>query len=148
MDHGHHRTERKNICILWTTAACIVNYSAQGNRKSLCAAENTNCTAVVPQTSHTFVCLVGMCVCVCVSSSLNVKRVEPWPACHLGGTDSFPVKSMWDLRWTKWHWDRNFWVYWCNSSVWFHQHFIPTYTHRRFTIQTNDSAIYKTLRTL
>jgi hypothetical protein len=28
------------------------------------------------------------------------------PASHRGGPGSIPGRSMWDLWWTKWHWDR------------------------------------------
>jgi hypothetical protein len=30
------------------------------------------------------------------------------PASHRGGPGSIPGQSMWDLWWTKWHWDRFF----------------------------------------
>ena len=51
-----------------------------------------------------------MCVYVYVSFRLR-------PCCysrghsqtsHSGGPRSNPPQSMWDLRWTKWHWDRFF----------------------------------------
>jgi len=47
-----------------------------------------------------------MCVLM-LYSGLNCQS----PACHRQGTDSISGQFVWDLRWTKWHWDAFFsWV--------------------------------------
>jgi hypothetical protein len=47
----------------------------------------------------------------------NLNSVNGWPchgsigqspASHCGGPGSIPVHYIWDLWWTKWHWDRFF----------------------------------------
>jgi hypothetical protein len=39
-------------------------------------------------------------------SCLLLQVVPRTPSIHRGGPDSILGRSMWDLWWTKWHWDR------------------------------------------
>jgi hypothetical protein len=45
---------------------------------------------------------------------------------HRGGPGSHPGQSMWDLWWTKWHWDRSFSEFFSFPvniiSLWLHTH--------------------------
>jgi hypothetical protein len=45
-------------------------------------------------------------------STVSIRHIrgEPWlrPASHRGGLGSLPGQCMWELWWTKWHWDRFF----------------------------------------
>jgi hypothetical protein len=47
------------------------------------------------------------------------------PASHRGGPGSIPGQSMWDLWWTKWHWDMFFPEYF----GFFRVNFIPPLLH-------------------
>jgi hypothetical protein len=63
-------------------------------------------------------------------------------ASHHGGPGSHPGHSMWDLWWTKWHWDKFFFKF--SLSVLFHHHFPCSYITRGM----NDGCSSNTLSDL
>jgi hypothetical protein len=57
------------------------------------------------------------------------------PASHRGGPGSIPGQSMWDLWWTKWHWDRFFSMYFgFFLSISFHRCYITRKYGKRLII--------------
>jgi hypothetical protein len=64
------------------------------------------------------------------------EAVQP-PASHREGPDSIPAQFMWDLWWTKWHWDRFFPEYFgFTPSVSFHRYSITWKNEKRKPIIT------------